>query len=1095
MLIKSKYFVILHCRKRRKLNFMFGISYFANFNFNKTSKSLDLLIRRSFYSAFALFTVYLFLFTNCAFAQIQTLDIEYGTDVYTTAQQLFDNKMLHEAELKVLEAINKFPESVSYGKAELLRAKIDLVSGNYDVSRNILEKFIEKYPNSPLQSQALIQIAFIYLEQNKYSLAQKYFEKTIERIKYEKPQRSDDEYFDFITQEALYWQAIAIYQQGKYFESVPVFKELMADFPKSEFADDANFAVGLTFEKNREYDSALVFYNKIINNYPYSNSSLAAIIRSSNNYILLRKASRALFDLETADLTINHIDIQDSIGKLYEKQTYLTAPLDEINYLRGEAYNVVGNFDQAINTFRAFLETYSDSKLRTYFLLGIAWSNLNKGDFEEAIKYYEKVISESGPEEKNLRNTAELYHAITLAHWGKKDDAIKELSNLSSRSDFPYVGIALLELAQLNYETENFNESKKNLIRAEREENTVRIAARIHLLLGATYLQIRSYENALSELDKAKTIVNNSSIVFLPEKKYYAKEILFKKAVALIQTNKYAESIENLNNYIAEKPSETKFNEALFWLAESYYRSDLLKNAESTYENLYVNAPQFRREEVLYGLGWSYFRDKNFKKSSEYFELLSKEFPKSKFAVEVLARQGDAYYIEKNFNKAYEYYHKAANLDPKSDEGQYCAYQQCHALFRAGQLDKAVDALLEFVGKYPNSQYSPNAVYLMGWIKFNQKQYNDAINNYSYLIEAYSKSSLVPRAYYSIGDCYYNQGNYDKAIDYYKKVVELFPSDALAPEALKSTQYCYIALGKSDEAIALADQYISSNPNSPFIEEFSFKKAGMFFSGQKYKDAVTEYENFLKQHPNSEYNPEALYWMGKSYMNLNDPDNAIQTFNQLYSKYPKNEFASRGLLEIAQILKDKTFLSEADSVYKIVTTNYPKTDYAAQAEYKRADIALQFGDTTKTLDLYNKVAEDYPTNGYGLNSRYRIAMYYRSKDMLDSARKQFEVLASIASDPDLAAEAQYRVGEIWMRQQNYDNAIEAFNVVKDKYSEVEVWFPLSLLNLGEAYEKKEDFGKAADVYKSILAINPDDDYAKTARTRLKFISKKLDIKN
>jgi tetratricopeptide (TPR) repeat protein len=78
-----------------------------------------------------------------------------------------------------------------------------------------------------------------------------------------------------------------------------------------------------------------------------------------------------------------------------------------------------------------------------------------------------------------------------------------------------------------------------------------------------------------------------------------------------------------------------------------------------------------------------------------------------------------------------------------------------------------------------------------------------------------------------------------------------------------------------------------------------------------------------------------------------------------------------------------------------------------------------------------------------------------------------------------------------MRMKNYEEAIKAFQIVKDKSSDVEVWFPLSLLNMGEAYEKINDLQKASEIYKALIAINPDDDYAKTARNRLKTIQKIL----
>ncbi len=1024
-------------------------------------------------------------------AQVQQYDNEYGSSLYFESQMLFDNKLIRESELRIIDLIDKFPNNPSYGKAELLRAKIDIISGNYEVSKSTLEQFVEKYPNSPLQSNALLQIALVLVEQQKWEQAQKYFEKALKRIDFEKRMRSDRNFFATLESEALFWQGISIYQQGRYYESIPSFNQLISKLPKSHLVDDSYFAMALVYEKNMEYDSAITNYNIIINQYPYSNSVLSSAIRSANNYILSRRASRALFDLENATSIYGHIQANDSIGKLYEKQTYLNYTIDEISYLKGEAYNIVGNYDQAIAEMTAFLETYSDTKLRSYFLYGIAWNYLNKSRWAEAISYYEQLIVE-GNADKKIISLAEFYRAIAIAKSGKIEDAQKELLSLASRSDYPYIGMALLEVAQINYNSENYNEARKNLIRAEKETNSGRISARIHLLLGATYVQLKNYDAALFEFDKVSTIVQNSNILFFPEKKIFSSEILYRRAICYIQMNRYKQAIINLNQFIAEKPKGEKLSEALFWLAESYYRSDLLKNAQETYTNLTEQFPNYRREEVLYGLGWSYFRDKNFKKSIDYFGILTTEFPKSKFSVEALARLGDGFYLEKNYTKASEYYDKAAKLNPKSDEGQYAAYQLCHALYRNNQYSRALSALLDFVGKYPSSSFAPHAVYLMGWIKFSQKEYTDAINNYSYLIEAYPQSNLVPRAYYSIGDTYFNQGNYEKAISFYRKVVELFPSDPLAPEALKSTQYCYVALGRSEEAIALADQYIQSNPNSPVIEEFSFKKAEMFYTGQKFNDAITEYQKFLEKHPNSEFNPEAMFWMARSYQNLNEIDNAIATLKQLAKKYPKSDYAPRAMIEAAQLLRDRTFLMEADSIYQSVINNYPNTDFAAQSIYRRGDISLAFGDTLRTLDFYREVADKYPTNPYGLSARYRLGMYYRNTGKTDLALKEFEVLASLSEDSELAAESQYRVGELYLKLMKYDDAINAFNVVKDKYSTIEVWFPLSLLSLGETYEKKEDFAKAIDTYKGLIAINPDDDYSKTARTRLKNLTKKLE---
>jgi TolA-binding protein len=80
-------------------------------------------------------------------------------------------------------------------------------------------------------------------------------------------------------------------------------------------------------------------------------------------------------------------------------------------------------------------------------------------------------------------------------------------------------------------------------------------------------------------------------------------------------------------------------------------------------------------------------------------------------------------------------------------------------------------------------------------------------------------------------------------------------------------------------------------------------------------------------------------------------------------------------------------------------------------------------------------------------------------------------------NPTIAAEAQYRIGELWMKQKEYANAITAF------------LFSLSLLGLGDCYETLKNYDAAKEVFQTLMTLRPDDDYGKTASARLKRIQK------
>lgn len=65
------------------------------------------------------------------------------------------------------------------------------------------------------------------------------------------------------------------------------------------------------------------------------------------------------------------------------------------------------------------------------------------------------------------------------------------------------------------------------------------------------------------------------------------------------------------------------------------------------------------------------------------------------------------------------------------------------------------------------------------------------------------------------------------------------------------------------------------------------------------------------------------------------------------------------------------------------------------------------------------------------------------------------------------------------------NAIEAFNQVRQKFSNIEDWFTLSLLGLGESYEQVKNIEAAIEVYQTLSTLRADDDFGKAAQAKLK----------
>lgn len=1038
--------------------------------------------------------LFLIFFTAVGFSELQAQLIEpayiYGGEQIEKSRDLFDYRLVRKSEEMLLASIKAFPETPSLDKAFLLQAYIDLMTGNYKIADTKLAEFLKSRNNSPFVAQAALQRGIIAFEQRRYDWADVLFKEARLTAGIEFDIRNDKVYNE-IAHTALYWRGIALALQGKHFEAIAPLEECVTKFPDYTFADDALYTLGLIAEINRKYETAIEYFNQISSRYPFSNTFIASRLRCANNHLIIRQSAAALLQLQSAEVAANHISAGDSIGSLYEKQSYFDDARESIVYLRGEAHNLAGNYNQALIMFTAFLETYANSKYINFVRLGAGWALLNLGRNDEALKQYDEIISYAGDDENRTKAIAQLYRVVALKRGGQVEQARRELSALSVQSSYPFLGQALLELGQIYYETEDYEQARRTLERADRESLDGTVSVRINLLLGAVYLEQKLFERAVVEFKKAENIAVASNEVLMPQKRYYIAEARLKQGIANVLSHRSAEAIQSLREYIGESKTALKTDEALFWLSEAYYRSELFNNAVETYNSLLNRFPQTnRREEALYGLGWSYFRQKNFRESSKIFDRMITDFPKSKFAAEVLVRQGDGYYFIKSYNQAAESYRRAARLAAGTEEGQYASYQLCHALYRLGSYEQSVTSLLDFVRNYSRSPYSPNALYLIGWIRFQQKKYNEAIDNFNFLIQAYPQSSLAPRAHYAVGDAYYNMESYNNAIEAYKTVIQSYPSSDLAPEAMKSIQYCLMALGRESEAVAIADTFIAANPTSPFAEEFKYKKAEMFYTGRKYKDAIDEYENFMKRYPASRLNAEAYYWMGKSYINLNEPDNAEKVFAQLQLTFPDSEFAQLSLLEQGLMYKDIGNAIKADSILQLLQMRFPESQSAPQAGFERAVIKYSMGDTSSAMQIFRHVADSYPGREYADQSRYRIAMHLRAKGLNDSARAEFSILSARENEPALAAQSQYTIGELWMRDKNYHLAIIAFNTVKEKFAGIEDWFSLSLLNLGECYENTEQPELARQVYEALAELRPDDDFGKTAKRRLQRLGRK-----
>jgi len=965
-------------------------------------------------------------------------------------------------------------------------AEVRRRSGNRAGADREIDAFLRERTNSPFVAFAWMERGLAALEDNDPETAAIYLARCATEARIASQERRDSSYID-LAHQALFWEGVTRTGIGQYKEALDVFASCIETKPNGEYAAWATYAIGQLYDRNHEISQSIASYGIVRSSYATSRVAIASRIREAADYLVLRQPERALDVLTNIDELITSSDLlEPALQPIDAEQAR-----EEVGLVRAEALTQRGRFREAYDSCVQFLRRYPASVYRWHVHLHAGFDALNIDSAELARQHYAMILDSLTDETSVIRQQALLYHALSLKRLGKLEEATKAFAALASQTGYPYQALALLEIGQSAYEVKDFDRARKALERSERASQDAATSLRAQVLLGATLIELQQWDKAAQAYERAQSIAEEASAEFGINKRVVLSEVRLKRGISLVQSGQTQKAIVALTDFLGNHPSDPRRDEATFWLAESMYHADLLKNAQELYEEVVKRfTASIRREEAMYGLAWTFFRRRDFDRSTNMFGELLRTFPTSRYRAEALARRGDGLYISRQFRAAADQYEEAARVSPGSEEGQYSAYQAGQASYREGDFASAVRNMRHFVQKYPKSRLADDAMYLIGWVSFQQRNDQTAIDEFRRMLTLYPDGDQAVRALFTIGDAQFNLGQVDASMETYRSVITRFPSHPLASEAAKSMQVALLGMGRTQEALDIADTLIKANPQSLAAEEFSFKKAEIFYSGRSYSNAALELESYMKKYPSSQRRDEALYLLGRTYLTMNELGQTRASFKEIETKYPLSPFIVVSKLDLADHYARSANGSSADSLYQIVWTEFASdTDGASRAGYERAIIARGRGDSTLALERFRETADRYARTEYGDQSRYNVATLYKRAGVIDSSVYHLTLLSNRTDKPQFASNALYDLGTIRLREKRYEEAIGYFERVRQEYAGYEDWYTLSLLALGECYEYQKSFAEAKDVYEVVSRLRPDDDYGKTAVARLKRLKK------
>ncbi len=398
----------------------------------------------------------------------------------------------------------------------------------------------------------------------------------------------------------VFQKGMALGFQGKGNEKIAALKGLISQYPNSDYADDAQYEIGVTYASLADYASANDYFGRVINKSADKDLVANAQIYRAQNYIDQNDDSKALSELQ-------------SLGNQYRNTAYASKVVQAARPLFLKTGDVSG-YQEFASSFGVRLDASELDEIN----LSSAKQFYTKKDYKNAIPLYEKYLSQNptgeglyqaqfelGESYYQTKNTTkavlvlqdvagvqndyqqEAQTRITQIFLAQGDTAAAKpyLIALADAGNVNIRNYALVELMNIYAGEKNFKEAEK--LADQVLTNTKNAPA---VLESAKVIKARSLMNSGKDKDaqSAYTSLEKSSNAAV------AAEALFAKAYFQNKAKSYKASNETIfklaNNYAAEEYWGAR---ALVVMARNYIGLKDNYQASYTVDQLIANYQDF----------------------------------------------------------------------------------------------------------------------------------------------------------------------------------------------------------------------------------------------------------------------------------------------------------------------------------------------------------------------------------------------------------------------------------------------------------------------------------------------------------------------
>jgi TolA-binding protein len=700
-------------------------------------------------------------------------------------------------------------------------------------------------------------------------------------------------------------------------------------------------------------------------------------------------------------------------------------------YWIGHASYFLDDFAGAETDLGAFVEVAGQDPLMEWALPYLADTELRLKKPEAARTHFQQALDafpKGDMAEDSRFGLARSYELLK-----KTPEAIKAYQVVAANREGSRAAEAQLSLGDLHFDAGDFSAAAADFADFEQRFPESPQLVQAQLNRGFALYQLRDYQQASRQFDKAATVDK------------HAAEALLWKGLCLKSLGDFAQAISVLQPAYEKYRDQPLAEKLLFQWAVCAERRGARDAARALFVEVADRWPKgILADESLHAASLAAVDAGKLPEAEVLFARFDRDFPGNRLRLRQEILKGRVLAAKGDFAGAGKQFHSVVAASEIESTRQQARYFLADALQKQSQHAQVLEVT------------EPLAA---------QVQADQALADFAgvFVLRAVSQLALakaVPARAKPSDDVPEKTARCLESLESVRKYRELAPGGPLSAQAQAVAAVAGFLAHKSEAAAAALESLRKNHPRSPELEQalfdsgtiaFSwddFKTAEVLFTElaawpqdsrrhagaladlgwsvykqQKYAEAVTVFGRLLKEHADDrELVPEAAFMVGKSLQDLGKIPEAQAAFADAWKRPGTAHEVYLAGLQSARLLARLKKTAESDAAYEDLIKRFPGRSDGDKVLNEWAAVDYDAENYSRADEIFRRLISEYPASDLADNAQLSLAESDLVAGKLDQARNQFTALVkNPASDDGVQQRSLYQMIRIDLETRRWDD--------------------------------------------------------------------------